>query len=95
VLDDFEQENTLWIAQAAGQTELLSGGYESKYQMHVNHGNLYENNVQAELTVRYPFDLSSFNTATLNFWTYVMEKDRIYFLFRLLQILKCGRQWTR
>jgi C1A family cysteine protease len=78
IVDDFEQENALWnCAGGWGRTDLLSGGHESKYHMHVNHGTLYENNAQADLTLRFPVDLSLYNSAFLNFWTrFMMEKGQ-------------------
>ena len=93
IVDDFENPSELWdYGQGWGRTSNFSGGFKSRFAMHVNSGAKYENNMDNSLTFNGTFNLANVPDAVLRFWTrYSMERGKDYLL---VQATRNGQHWV-
>ena len=93
LIDDFEQKSALWdYGQGWGMTDHFTGGYQSKYAMHVNSGERYSDNMDNSLVLLSSFDLSNVAFAALSFRVrYSMEKGKDYLL---IQAANNKKKWA-
>ncbi len=93
LFDDFEQPNELWDGGGAwGRTTEFGGGYESRFNLHVNGGEKYADNMDAVLGPVNSFDFSGYDTVSVRYWLrYFIQRNGDYLLF---QAACDGQQWT-